>query len=500
MRLGSLFSGIGGLDLACERVFGAETVWQVEGVDRQVGWDALAHPCLEREWERLRQYVRHGDFNRKVLARHWPNARQFCDVRTVGAHNLEPVDVICGGFPCQDLSVAGTGAGLEGKRSGLYRELHRIVGELRPQYVVIENVPGLLKYQETLAEDFNALGYGLRWQPIAAQDVGAPHRRRRVFVLACRDWRGSVVLDAPQAGEQVAAWPTPMAGTNRKSRKAMSRSVGNGRRSGGGNSSTPGLEQAVEMAGGTLPPELQGLSPADVALATRAMWPTPTARNGTSGPTKVGRPGHGGGALHDVVRALWPTPRARHDSGRGTKGDLTTQGAARAAAWPTPTAGDAKSSGSRNLEGSGAHAGTSLTDAVRPDRAKAWPTPTARDSRSGTGTGTERGHAPCLPELVGGNLNPAWVELLMGLPPGWSAAPRAQWDLFAPKLEAMAWPGAHRWPAGRPTSGDDTQPAGEPPRLVPPRSVPDRNLRLRSLGNGVVPHQAIAALRLLRDR
>jgi hypothetical protein len=83
----------------------------------------------------------------------------------------------------------------------------------------------------------------------------------------------------------------------------------------------------------------------------------------------------------------------------------------------------------------------------------------------------------------------------MGLPAGWTEAPTLQRDLFAPPLAAMSWPGAHAWPVGRGVE----QPAGEPSRLVRPRSVPERNMRLRSLGNGVVPQQAIAALALLME-
>lgn len=114
MRFVSLFSGIGGFDLGFERA-GMTCLAQVE-------IDANA---------------------RAVLARHFPTVQQFEDVRHVGRHNLPACDVLCGGFPCQDLSVAGDRAGLAGERSGLYFEFQRIIMELRPTYVVIENVPGL---------------------------------------------------------------------------------------------------------------------------------------------------------------------------------------------------------------------------------------------------------------------------------------------------------------------------------------------------------------------
>ena len=101
MRFGSLFAGIGGMDLGLERA-GMECAWQVE-ID---------------------------PYCQKVLAKHWPDVQRFGDIKDCGAHNLEPVDLICGGFPCQDISLAGKGAGIEGERSGLWSEYHRIICEL----------------------------------------------------------------------------------------------------------------------------------------------------------------------------------------------------------------------------------------------------------------------------------------------------------------------------------------------------------------------------------
>jgi DNA (cytosine-5)-methyltransferase 1 len=151
MKIGSLFSGIGGLDLACEQVFHGQTVWQVE-----------------RE-----------PYCQQVLAARFPAAQRFDDVTQVSADVLEPVDVLCGGFPCQDLSIAGKRAGLDGARSGLYSEMMRLVSELRPRFVVFENVPALMKYRERVHDDLAALGYGSVWQICQASDVGAPHRRFR---------------------------------------------------------------------------------------------------------------------------------------------------------------------------------------------------------------------------------------------------------------------------------------------------------------------------------
>lgn len=157
MKIGSLFSGIGGLELGLERAGVGEVVWQVE-----------------RE-----------PFCQTILAKHWPDAKRFDDVRTVGAHNLEPVDVIFGGFPCQDISYAGKGLGLSGERSGLWYEFARIVGEMGPRFVVVENVSALLsRGLGDVLGTLSDLGYDAQWRTLRASDVGAPHRRERLFIVA----------------------------------------------------------------------------------------------------------------------------------------------------------------------------------------------------------------------------------------------------------------------------------------------------------------------------
>jgi DNA (cytosine-5)-methyltransferase 1 len=161
MRIGSLFSGIGGLELGLERATGGHVVWQVER-------DA---------------YCRH------ILARHWPDAARHDDVRTVGAANLALVDLLCGGFPCQDVSAAGKQAGLgtpdAPTRSGLWYEMRRIIGELRPTWVVVENVAHTWRtYVPLVRRDLWGLGYASVPIRVRACDVGARHERARIFVVA----------------------------------------------------------------------------------------------------------------------------------------------------------------------------------------------------------------------------------------------------------------------------------------------------------------------------
>ena len=175
MRIGSLFSGIGGLELGLEWAGVGHVVWQVE----------------RDEW------------CRRVLAKHWPDAERFEDVRTArGVHEIDcdmdddcrcgdvlaPVDLICGGFPCQDVSSAGPRVGLGGARSGLWSEYIRIVRELRPRVVVVENVADLLvRGFDVVAADLAESGYDVEWSCVRACDVGAPHQRERLFIVAYGD-------------------------------------------------------------------------------------------------------------------------------------------------------------------------------------------------------------------------------------------------------------------------------------------------------------------------
>lgn len=172
MRIGSLFSGIGGLELGLERAGVGAVAWQCE----------ILPGC------------------REVLAHHWPDAVRFDDIR--GLHP-PAVDLICGGFPCQDVSSAGKRAGLSGTRSGLWYEYLRVVSEVRPRWVVVENVAsGAHAWASTVLTGLGELGYTCLPVPLSAADVGAPHLRRRIFVIAYLDLHSepAVSLQAEVAG------------------------------------------------------------------------------------------------------------------------------------------------------------------------------------------------------------------------------------------------------------------------------------------------------------
>ena len=163
MKMGSLFSGIGGLELGLERAIPSlQTVWQVEK----------------------------EPFCRSILERHWPNTKRYNNVLHVGAHNLEPVDVICAGFPCQSISIAGNMEGLENEeKSGLWWQVHRLVSEFQSighaPILVLENVANIIRVGGTdVVGSLTAIGYDIEWTIISAAQCGAPHLRRRWFAVA----------------------------------------------------------------------------------------------------------------------------------------------------------------------------------------------------------------------------------------------------------------------------------------------------------------------------
>lgn len=130
-----------------------------------------------------------AETQRKVLNKHWPDVPCFGDVKELKGSEVEQVDVITGGFPCQDLSASGTGEGLEGSRSRLFYEIIRIVGEIRPKYVIMENSPNLIggndgRWAREVFGELAKVGYDAEWRVIPASYFGAPHERKRVWVIA----------------------------------------------------------------------------------------------------------------------------------------------------------------------------------------------------------------------------------------------------------------------------------------------------------------------------
>lgn len=239
LRVGSTFSGVGGADLGLERA-GFELAWTCE-------WD---------EWKR------------SVLAAHWTDVPHYTDVRDLAVGRLQrelqqsrsdgingddgaaddtgalcsSVDLLCGGFPCQDLSVAGKRRGFDGERSVLAFEFLRVAESLRPRWLLLENVPGLLTSNggrdfARLIDEMVDVGYGVAWRILDARYFGVPQRRRRVFIVARRTdpelntraaaelalralWEGS-------SGDPTPGWPprqitTPPAGGSPQSSRIVS--------------------------------------------------------------------------------------------------------------------------------------------------------------------------------------------------------------------------------------------------------------------------------------
>jgi len=194
LRILDLFSGIGGFSLGLERTGGFETV----------------------------AFCEIEPFPRKVLAKHWPEVPQYEDVTKLTGDILRrdgiAVDVITGGFPCQDISCAGKQAGIgDGTRSGLWSEIVRLIGELSPRYVIVENVANLLSgpseqrggWFGRILGDLAECGYDAEWENIPAAAMGAPHRRERVWIVAYpkQGMRKGSILSHSHTVPIISNWP-----------------------------------------------------------------------------------------------------------------------------------------------------------------------------------------------------------------------------------------------------------------------------------------------------
>jgi len=158
LKVLDLFAGIGGFSLGLEKTGGFETIGFCE-VDKKA---------------------------QAVLKKHWPEEPIYDDVTKLTKDDIDgTVDVITGGFPCQDISLAGKGAGLEGERSGLWWEFHRLIKELQPKWVIAENVSALRsRGLDQVLRSLSEIGYDAEWHCIPASAVGAPHRRDRIWIVA----------------------------------------------------------------------------------------------------------------------------------------------------------------------------------------------------------------------------------------------------------------------------------------------------------------------------
>jgi DNA (cytosine-5)-methyltransferase 1 len=202
MRVLDLFSGIGGFALGLESV-GMQTV----------------------------AFCESDGYARRVLRRHWPDVWLYEDVRTLSAKRLKAdgitdIDLICGGFPCQDISCAGKGAGIEGSRSGLWSEYARLIREVRPRWVLAENVPALRsRGADKVLGDLEAAGYSAWPLVVGALHAGAPHQRQRAWIVAHTKDLRCKVNDRVQGINQQKGSDRPINGAKLRSLSLRSRST-----------------------------------------------------------------------------------------------------------------------------------------------------------------------------------------------------------------------------------------------------------------------------------
>lgn len=463
LTVGSLFSGIGGLDLAVESFFGARTVWHCE-FDPEPS---------------------------KVLATRWPGVPNFGDITAVDWSTAEPVDIICGGFPCQDLSLAGRRKGMRpGTRSGLWSDFRKAIAVLRPSVVVIENVGGLLngcaesEADSTLGScprcadpdsglrhapnlralgrvliDLAALGFDAEWHALRASDVGAPHPRLRVFVLAYA--RGV------RFGARWGAVPGEAAG-------GRSSAVAGGR----ADASLSLLPTPTTTDGGSNSPGDQARRSPGLRTMP-SLLPTPTARDeagsGGSNASNV--------TLTDaVVRTdlgrrpnprLLPTPTTEPDTGNGHARNL----GAEVKLLPTPTASEAEKGGPNQAHGRGDRTLSGVAPTL-------FPTPSVSNAH-------------------GNDVNGRGERLL----PGVAVEVADEWGEYGPAVRR--WEEITR-PAPAPTLPDgkngnhrlsaafDEWMMGYSAGWV--TDILGRGPAIRACGNGVVPQQAYAGLGILWPR
>ncbi|AYQ99414.1 DNA methyltransferase [Mycobacterium phage Filuzino] len=526
MKLGSLFSGAGGLDIAVEQFFGARTVWHCE-----------LNPAAS-----------------KVLAHRWPDVPNLGDITAVDWSEVEPVDILAGGFPCQDVSAAGRRAGIaEGTRSGLWALFAEVINQLRPGVVVIENVRGLLSaraYRAMESEeaavgdgadgpvlralgavlgDLADLGYDAQWTTVAASDVGAPHRRERVFIVAHpagQPWR---VDD----GDQLRAGRGAQRRGSDARSGAASNTASDGRHEGrpeparilGGPDAALRGDGPVDLLPTPVARDFKGAEPADMnrnspcMSAIADLLPTPSAADGNGG--HMSRSGDRGDELllGGIAKAydsgdLLPTPNAA-DGNSGTRsrealerGDHQVKITDLPRLLPTPNAQDGNG-GRYNSDG---HQNT------LPGEVRMLPTPKASDGHRRDCEAERQRNTPSLvsvsyylptpaaSDATGGGQHPDRREghsrqlcdyaLLDGTSRwGKYAAAIARWEAVAGPAPSPTEPNKNGNP--RLTAAFPEWMMGWPAGWVTAVPGISRNDALRICGNGVCPQQAYAALQIL---
>ena len=382
MRLGSLCSGAGGLDLAVEQVFGAETVWHCE-ID-----DAAS----------------------KVLAHRWPDVPNHRDLTTTDWSAVEPVDILTGGYPCQPFSHAGKRKGTDDERH-IWPDVREAIRRLRPRYTFLENVAGhrSLGFDRVLG-DLAEDGLHVRWTSVRASDVGAPHQRERLFILVtppgatCPEWGaaqpehlGEGRIGAPESRERFGSSPSGSG--------VAANATRDGR-----------YEGWPEPAG-----QLRGSDAAERGAGPIELLPTPSCADGGGG--HLTRSGDRGGELllPGVARAhgngkLLPTPTARDHKGHNQRQDETCL---TGALLPTPNAADSHRGpdlARENRDGSG---GDDLQTIIyKTGRDETWGKYAPAIHR--WEQLTRSAPNPTEPNRNGNpRLNPAFSEWMMGWPAGW---------------------------------------------------------------------------------
>ncbi len=446
-----------------------------------IGMDSIASGLLGYE---TTAFVEQNEFCQQVLRKRFPRAVIHGAIRTVTCAELMPdgrrIGLLSGGFPCQDLSVAGSGAGLEGARSGLWFEMLRIIQGCQPRRVLIENVAALrTRGLDVVIDGLARVGYGCWWDCVPALAVGAPHLRDRIWITAVpfEDMPGPIRLggsyDMPRDGKLPRAGANTSAGLLTLEPSATVRmckeATGAVRREDGVTwltaidsplFPTPSAVSYGSNQGGAAG-RTGKVRHSLASMAANQMWPTPERSDGTGGrvSTELGgtRPSGAKRAVtlaSAVAHRCWPPPHGMSapNAARAAGPSGNELGWAVNRSWPTPTQRDWKDRGL-------------LPEAVRNEaEQRCWPS--AATATASQGPGREgRAGGPNIRTAVAetsgaGPLNPAWVEWLMGTPIGWT-------EPACDEPVQLDWLSEYGLP-----------------RVL--RDVPDRKHRLMALGNSIV--------------